>query len=174
MKKEKIRISRGVTFEGFVSTMGFIFVGVGVLMVLYGEYWIGGASIIVGLVNALRVRSWEFDLSNNRYRMIDHYLFFKVGLWNPKEGLSMLELRYEKEAMGLTFSLVHYRQVVKTFDIILIQKDGMEDLIKDFNNYKDARQFAHRLSEDVGLDLRDTYALRRQSAQIRRKRKKRR
>jgi hypothetical protein len=144
---EQEKISRGATFSGVCSNIGFLMFFGGVAGVLYAIQhnsfsllWGSVLSLLFGGVFFIAPRG---VIINYKEQLIKEYLSvagMKIGDWKSLLTYDKIELKYVNESQAFNYKLVSNTVKTRVFNVILTCHSE-QLLLKSFLDYKEAKAF---------------------------------
>ena len=163
--KNIIKIKGKVTFEGWISFVGFFFFlfGINIAFILseYTQFWFSFLLIpLFGFMLFLNIKGVLIDLEEKRVKLYIHCLFFKLGKWKPIDDIERIVLEYKKEGGGATFRLTLRGSLhVEYFPVSFWFVSGKKIFIQEFSNYEKAKSFLDKYSELLEIEKKDCYEI---------------
>jgi len=160
--KKQINISRKVTFEGIVSSIGFVILVVSIFfMGVLNEHILPliffACTTSFGLMIFLSIKGTLIDLENKRVKPYIHCLFFKLGTWKSTSEIERIVLEYINQAQTLASRGTQTTFRTELFVVSFRYSSGKKTAIKEFLNYEKAREFLDTYSELLQIEKRDRY-----------------
>lgn len=172
-----IKISQGPTFKGFISTLGLILLVIGICVTIFGAFinfsivtlTIGLVLLYLGLILFLSIRGVQIDTTTKDVKPYFDFLFAKIGSWESLNDYEELILRYAKESQTMNSRYSSTTFNTRTFEIFLASSYKPELLLKEFQDYEEAKAFLIEYSEKLGKTKIDRYETMKEQLQQRRK-----
>ena len=159
---KRVNISRKVTFEGTVSSIGFVILFVGIyFMCVLSEYALllilfSGIAFL-GFMIFLSIKGTLIDVENKRVKPYIHCLFFKLGMWKSIDEVERIVLEYVNQAQTLGSRGTQTTLRTELFVVSFRYSSGKKIAIKEFLNYEKAKEFLDTYSELLQIEKRDRY-----------------
>ena len=161
------RISRGMTFKGMTAVIGSVCFVLGLLITIpqFGSdisvvfLMSGIAMTFIGLVLFVSIKGVLIDLEKGLIKPYFDLILIKLGSWESIEYYDKILLKYINESQTMNSRANSTKYNTKSFDIVLTSKKYGELILKEFNNYTEARAFLIDYSQRLNKESSDEYEL---------------
>jgi len=161
------KISRGLTFQGYISAVGSVIFVAGLIITIslishsfsFAVCVLGTLMIITGIVLFLSIRGVLIDIDNRIIKPYIDIVIAKPGSWESLDKYDNIELKYKNESQTMNSRGNSTNYVTKSFDIVLTSNTEKDLIIKEFANYDAARSFLIVLSKELDMESIDTYEI---------------
>lgn len=174
MRQEKI--TQGASFGGMSSTIGFILLIIGVVVLIYGinspiaieTVFLGILISLVGIILFISIRGVLINYKENKIKVYLDILVTKIGFWRSLDEFNKVVLKFVNESQAMNYKSVSTTVRTISFDVVLANHGNNELLLRSFSNYDDAKKFLVEYSVRLNKAMFDRYAEIREELSIRR------
>jgi hypothetical protein len=170
------KISQGVTFRGFASTMGLVIFVISIFIAVFGAFidfslvalTLGLVLMAIGMMLFLSIRGVLIDAEQKQVKPYVNY-FVLVGTWQPLTQYDRIILRYVNEKQTMNSRAGSVTHTTKCFEIFLASDHTSELQIQEFTDYDEAKKFLAEYAKKLEKADVNTYERMKEQLQKRRR-----
>lgn len=156
----KENISQGMTFQGFISTCGFIVTIAGLFALIFTEFlFLSIIASLIGVIFFLSFRGVLIDYDTMKIKPYLDILIYKIGTWHNLNEYEIIALKLFTESQTMNMASISNTHTTKTFNIYLQGNISNDLFLKEFTEYDKAKSFLEKYSLKLNKKPVDTFAL---------------
>ena len=148
-----------MSFQGFISTCGFIFTIAGLLALILTEYlFLSIIALLIGVVFSLSFRGVLIDYDTMKIKPYLDIFIYKIGTWHNLNEYEIIALKLFNESQTMNMASISNTYTTKTFNIYLQGNISNDLFLKEFTEYEKAKSFLEKYSLKLNKKPVDTIA----------------